>query len=164
MWCKNHIFSFSLECAKFNRFKDKRAAISMIQISNNNQIMITRGDSDTIPVHLYYGKERDYLTNNTYYVNRNDKVFFAIMEPNQRFEDAIVKKVYCIKDCDELTYDKTSGTLYVRIDSADTEWLAPGDYYYQVKLLKKDPFNDDQPDREGRPDTVIQKTKFVIVD
>lgn len=83
--------------------------------------MITRGDSDIIPVHLYYGKERDYLTNNTYYVNRNDKVFFAIMEPNQRFEDAIVKKVYRIKDCDELTYDKTSGTLYVRIDSADTE-------------------------------------------
>lgn len=136
----------------------------MLQISNNNQIIMTRGDSDIIPVHLYYGKERDYLTNNTYYVNKNDKVFFAIMEPNQHFEDAIVKKAYLIKDLDGRTYDKQSGTLYVRLDSSDTEWLMPGDYYYQVKLLKKDPFNENQPDYEGRPDTVIQKTKFIIVD
>ena len=93
----------------------------MLQISNNNQIIMVRGDSDIIPVHLYYGKERDYLTNNTYYVNKNDKVFFAIMEPNQRFEDAIVKKVYPIKDLDNRTYDKQSGILYVRLDSSDTE-------------------------------------------
>lgn len=136
----------------------------MIQISNNNQIIMTRGDSDIIPVHLYYGMERDYLTNNTYYINKNDKVFFAIMEPNQHFEDAIVKKVYLIKDCGSKTYDKQSGTLYVRLDSSDTEWLVPGDYYYQVKLLKKKAFDENQPDNEGRPDTVIQKTKFIIVD
>lgn len=118
---------------------------------------------DCIPLHIFYGK-KDNLTNNTYYPNENDKVFFALMEPNQRFEDAILKKAFVLKDLDDNTYNRSTGVLRVPMYSQDTELLEPGDYYYQVKLLKKDAFDDDQLDENSRPETIIQKTKFTIVD
>lgn len=135
----------------------------MMQISNNGIITTIRGDYEIIPLHIFTNGEKS-LTNNSYIPQANDKVFFAITEPNQRFEDAILKKVYCIKDLDSTTYNKSTGEFNIILDSADTEWLVPGDYYYQVKILKKDVFDDTQADGEGKPITVIPKTKFVIYD
>ena len=128
----------------------------MLQVSTNNIVTMTRGDTVSIPLDLFYNVE-DRLYNSPYYINVYDKVAFAIMEPNQRFEDAIVKKIY--------TYDdlQSDGTINVNLISADTEFLLPGDYYYTVKILKKS-VEEPTADSTGSVETVIQKTRFTIVD
>jgi len=128
----------------------------MLQVSTNNIITMTRGDSVTIPLELFYNTE-ERLYNNPYYINVYDKVFFAIMEPNQPFEDAIVKKIYTYSDL------QSDGTINIELISADTEFLHPGDYYYTVKILKKSA-EEETEDSTGSVETVIQKTRFTLVD
>ena len=130
----------------------------MLQISNDNILTMTRGDAEKFALHIFYGIY-DKLTNIPYVPNRFDKVFFAIMEPNQSFEHAIVRKVY---DASE-AIDIKNGKLWIELDGVDTEFLMPGDYYYCVKLLKKNAWKKTE-DYEGRPETIIQKTKLTIVD
>lgn len=133
----------------------------MIKIGTNQKILFTRGDADVLSLRLVY---EDSLNNIAYFPQRNDKIFFAIMEPNQSFEDAIVKKSYIIKDLDDKEYDSGLGILHIRLESYETEFLTPGRYYYQVKLLKKDIFDDTQEDGMGSVETVIPKTSFDIAD
>lgn len=128
----------------------------MLQVSTNNIITMTRGDDVTIPLDLFYNT-LERLYNNPYYINVYDKVFFAVMEPNQRFEEAILKKVYTYEDLN------SDGTIDVVLRSVDTEFLLPGDYYYTVKILKK-PVEKEVADSEGQVETIIQKTRFTLVD
>lgn len=51
------------------------------------------------------------------------------MEPNQPFEDAVIKKRFTSK----LSTTNGSGDLEVKFKPSDTEYLAPGKYYYAVK-------------------------------
>lgn len=134
----------------------------MLDISNNNIITMSRGDDNILPLHLFYGTN-DRLTNYSYFPNRHDKIFFAIMEPNQPWEKAIFKKAYTMPEIYNLnpSFDK-DGIIKIKLKSTDTEFLQPDTYYYMVKLLKKDPF-DDTDDREGKVETVVEKTRFVII-
>ena len=88
-----------------------------------------------------------------YTLKEGDVLFFGLMEPNQHFENAIIKKELHYDD-----YDVEGGMLKVVFDPEDTIELVPGTYYYQIKLLRKD------IDDEIIVDTVVQKTKFIIVD
>lgn len=129
----------------------------MLDITNNNIVTISRGDTVTVPLHLFYGIENK-LTNLAFFMNRTDKVYFAVCEPNQSFEDAIIKKI--------ITYDevdKKNGVIPIKMEGTDTEFLHPGTYYYIVKLLRK-PVWKEVPDEEGTLSTVISKTKFIIID
>ena len=118
-----------------------------------NTIEITRGDSEIIPLSVFY--IRPNLINISYFPNRYDKIFFAVMEPGQKFEDAIIKKIYTYDDIDQRT-----GIIDVKFDSIDTQFLKPGTYYYTVKILKKG--LEDVDDNMGRIETVLSNTKFVI--
>ena len=100
----------------------------MLQITSNNIISMTRGDDVTIPLHIF--TENSAFVNIAYFPNIHDKIFFAIMEPNQNFEDAIVRQIYTYNDVDQLT-----GVVNVKLKSYETQFLQPGDYYYTVKLL-----------------------------
>jgi hypothetical protein len=93
---------------------------------------MTRGDTVEIPLHIFFNNPS--FRNIAYFPNIHDKIYFAIMEPNQPFEEAIVKKIYEYNDVDQLT-----GVVNVKLDSYETEFLAPGNYYYTVKILKKTP-------------------------
>lgn len=125
----------------------------MITLTNNNIIEITRGDTESIPIPIFYSTPD--LVNISYFPGRYDKIFFAVMEPHKRFEDAIIKKVYTYQDVDQKT-----GVITVRIESIDTQFLKPGTYYYTVKILKKG--MEDVDDSMGRVETVISNHKFVI--
>lgn len=98
----------------------------MLDISNNGIIRLTRGDSMKVPLFINNGTDMSPIR---YTLNSNDTVYFAIMEPNRPFEDAILKKVLTAED--EMT---DQGDLWIKLDPADTEHLLPGKYFYTVKL------------------------------
>lgn len=51
------------------------------------------------------------------------------MEPNQPFEDAVIKKKFTSR----LSTTNSSGDLEIKFKPSDTEYLAPGKYYYAIK-------------------------------
>lgn len=143
----------------------------MFTIVGNGIITLNRGDTFTIPldINIGTGVAPKYYTlkgpQNEDYPEDRDRLFFALLEPNQRWEDAIVKKVYTSDDI-AVEY----GVPLLHFYSEDTEYLKPGTYYYQVKLLRSR-FNDmsenvDKSIDDGfeHVDTVIPRTKFIILE
>lgn len=116
-------------------------------IQKNNVITLNRGDSLSLPIKLY--------TNNSFpredklILEDGDLIFFALMEPNQKFECSVIKKEYDQSDFD------SEGNLVLQLDPLDTMGLHSGVYYYELKLLKH---SDDSIT------TLIPKTQFIIVD
>lgn len=118
----------------------------MLHIAANGFITMNRGDSFKVPLFINEGTElsparfsfKDYP---------NSTLYFALMEPNQIFENAIVRKVYNSES--ELTPE---GDVLITFVPKDTEYLHPGKYYYQIKLVK---FN-------GEVITIIPKTEFYL--
>lgn len=98
----------------------------MLDISNEGIVSITRGDTFSSPLFINCGTE---LRPMRYNLKSYDTLYFAVMEPNQPFECAIIKKVYTEED--EKT---TEGDIILRLNPSDTELLLPGKYFYTVKL------------------------------
>lgn len=117
-------------------------------------IKINRGDSYELPVVI--PRKDDYTK--PYFLTSKDALYFALMNPNQRFEDALFIKGYTLEEQDVKT-----GKVLLKIMPNDTRALTPGVYYYTVKLQRGgtlgiiDDF--DEPD-EVR--TIIERTKFII--
>lgn len=114
-----------------------------------NIITLTRGDTYSFELNIDDDGESYQLTG-------DDTVYFGIMDPNQRFEDALVKKKFTVDDLDP------AGNLIIQINPEDTLDLLPGRYFYAVKLLR------DHLDEDGTEvynvETVVDKTKFIICD
>ena len=119
----------------------------MINISSNNIITITRGDDISFTFEVNKGSNicRDY-----HEFKDSDYVYVGIMEPNQCFENALIRKKLTIND---LLQD--GKTMKVSIKGSDTEHLLPGVYYYQIKLFESD---------SAKVTTIRNKTKFIIID
>lgn len=124
--------------------------MSKYLIKKNKVITVTRGDYFSFSVELKKGRFPD---EEVYVLSGDDVLFFGLMEPNQPFEKAILKKQFHYDD-----YDVEGGTLKIVINPEDTIGLIPGVYYYQIKVLYKDDGGT------THVDTVVQKTKFIIVD
>ena len=124
----------------------------MFTISNNGIVTVNRGDSFELPIVLNYG---DPLRHHAYTLQLDDTLYVGIMEPNQPFETAILKKVITYNDVSE------DGNIFVRFWPEDTICLLPGKYYYQVKLQTVDV---DSKTGQARYDveTVVDKTLFYI--
>lgn len=120
----------------------------MFKIASNGIVTVNRGDSFELPITLHFGSAVSPVK---YELQENDVLYLGIMEPNQPFETAIVKKVVRYEDLDEY------GDIYVRFWPNDTVCLLPGKYYYQVKLQTTDAITN-QLDVE----TIIDKTLFYI--
>ena len=97
----------------------------MVNISNLGILNLTRGDDC-----IFYGELRDgdNLDFVKYIADERDEIYFGIMEPNQPFENAIVRKKLSKKNIIE------ENILVLEINSLDTINLIPGAYYYQFKL------------------------------
>ena len=95
------------------------------QISPNQIITLNRGDTFEATLFINFGTQ---LVQDEYKLTENDKVYFAITEANQKFEHAIIKKMYTYNDLDE------DGNVVIKLESKDTEHLIPGTYYYEIKL------------------------------
>lgn len=121
-----------------------------------NIIKLNRGDSFEFKVSIP-NKEN---TNKNYILTNSDVVYFALLYPYQPFADAFMVKGYTIED-----QNKETGEIVIKLVPNDTRCLAPGIYYYTVKLQRGgtlEVINDfDEPD-EVR--TIIDRTKFIIND
>ena len=120
----------------------------MFTIANNGIVTVNRGDSFELPIDLAYG---DPMLPRKYTLKLDDTLYIGIMEPNQPFETAIVRKTFTYEDLDD------RGNIRVRFWPEDTACLLPGKYYYQVKLQTTDMLTE-RKDVE----TVVDKTLFYI--
>ena len=131
----------------------------MFDVAKNGIITITRGDSAETSLYINIGTELKPMPEK---LGDNDQVYLGIMEPNQLFEDAIIKKVYTYKDHKD---EDDPEALTISFDCEDTENLLPGVYYYSIKLYRRG--NNDPkkgPITKDRIDTIVPKRKFIIVD
>lgn len=90
------------------------------------EVNLSRGDNATFTLHINQGSNLDPLQ---YKLKDKDRIYFAIEEPNQPFENAIVKKVI---DLENNLLDK-NGNITFDITPDDTVLLMPGLYYYEIK-------------------------------
>ena len=120
----------------------------MLVISNDGTIRISRGDSFNAVLFINRGSEIKPIR---YEVSENDSVYFGVMEPNQSFEDAIIRKKYGATD----TFNE-NGDLVISFFPKDTENLLPGRYYYSVKLSHIDDNGNELVD------TLIPERQFYI--
>lgn len=118
----------------------------MFSVSHNNTIQITRGDTATVAIFINAGTP---LEMERYSLQERDAVYIGIMEPNQRFEDAIMKYKLTIEDVN------LDGDPEWKIRAKDTEFLEPGTYFYEIKLSRAN---------DLMVDTIVSKTYFYIQD
>lgn len=124
----------------------------MYIIQRNNVITLTRGDYLRFPVDMTMGQ---FPAVEKWVMEEGDMIIFSLMEYNQPFEKGVFQKQYTYKDLDE------NENLFVTILPEDTINLCPGTYYYAIKAIYK---VSDGSDEDTHIDTLIQKTKFIIVD
>ena len=102
----------------------------------NGIITLMRGDSFTMPIKINIGSK---LSPRYKILGEGDVVYFGLMEPNQAFEDAVLKKRY-----DRYSPTDASGNVLLTIRPTDTEKLLVGKYYYMIKWLSVDDFGVEQ--------------------
>lgn len=120
----------------------------MFTIASNGIVTVNRGDSFELPITLYTGNSIKPVV---YKMQENDILYLGIMEPNQPFETAIVRKMLTYKELD------SDGNVFFRFWPKDTVCLLPGKYYYQVKLQTIDPIT-----KYYDVETIVDKTLFYI--
>lgn len=98
-------------------------------------INLMRGDTYVSPIIINIGNK---LYPEYYKLQENDCLYFGLMEPNQAFEDAVIKKKFTF---DSLKDDNED--ILLTLKPEDTENLLVGKYYYMVKLLTKDEYDND---------------------
>ncbi len=118
----------------------------MLDVSKNGIITLNRGDVFSLNVTVNAGSVLEPVI---YPMEEGDKLYFALMEPRQPFEHALVRKVFTKEDQDEY------GDVLMNFKAEDTEYLVPGKYYYTVKLFRA---------AGELVDTIISKTQFIIID
>ena len=116
----------------------------MFTQSKNNIITVNRGDTFTITLPINVGTPTDPRFHE---LVEGDKVYFGLMEPNQPFEYALIRKVYD-------TTNQSGFILDMEFNPEDTEELLPGKYYYSIKLQTA----------RGEVFTILPKTIFTIID
>lgn len=131
--------------------------------NSNNIITIVRGDNFSIDVSMNKGTKAspDY-----YMPGMFDKVYLGVMEPNQPFECATIKKI-----ADYKSYNVSDKTVTITFSSTDTEYLLPGTYYYEAKLYLPQYEVVGESGESGEYKllsyeiyTLMSKKKFIILD
>ena len=111
----------------------------------NNIVVMNRGDSYTFNVNVLDTAEES----GEYIFSEDDVIYFGVMLPHQKFEDAIIKKVIKLNHDDSVT---------INLVPSDTVDLEPGIYYYTIKLRQH------AGESSENVITIINKTKLVIND
>lgn len=116
-------------------------------------IKITRGDSFEFIASI---PQKEDVTKN-YILTSDDALYFAVLHPHQRFEDAIIIKGYTYED------QADNGEFTISLSARETRNLAPGVYYYTTRLQRGgtlEAIGDDDDPEEVR--TIIERTKFIV--
>lgn len=115
---------------------------------NNEILQMNRGDDVDFTFVINSGTPLLPVIN----ILENDEyLYFGVMESHQKWEDSIIRKKLSSDDLDE------NGNVHLHLFPEDTENLAPGTYWYMVKVLIYD--------KEMQTyviNTICNKTKFII--
>lgn len=96
----------------------------------NGIIHLLRGDTFITSIKINIGTK---LNPSYYNLKKGDCLYVGVMEPNQSFEEAVLKKKY-----DYLSDTDSEGNTLLKLDPKDTLNLQVGKYYYMVKLKSID--------------------------
>ena len=116
----------------------------MLVVGRDGSIQISRGDSFFVPLFINEGTD---LIPIRYALGEGELVYLGVMEPNQPFENAIIKKIF-----DKDSEKTEDGDLLLTFDVEDTEYLHQGQYYYSIKIKRGD-----------KVDTLIPERNFIIL-
>lgn len=125
-----------------------------------NIIKINRGDYYS----FYMTIEDDSRPNEIYELQPNDILYFALLNPHDKFEDAIILRGYTYSDA--LVFNTSAGQIHtfkIELNREDTRNLSPGIYYYTFKLqknAKSEAVNLKDPNAQLT--TIIERTKLII--
>ena len=100
-----------------------------VQIEDN-YLKINRGDSYELPLIINANTKLDF---EQYQLRQFDKIYIGIIEPNQSFENAIIRKVLTIS-----SPTTEEGYPIFSLEPEDTEYLLTGKYYIEIKLVQKE--------------------------
>ena len=70
----------------------------MFEVDTNNIVAVTRGDTFKAPLFINKGTDLKPIR---YVLNDKDELYLGVMQTNQYFEDAILKKKFTNKNLDE---------------------------------------------------------------
>ena len=119
----------------------------MVYISNNGFIRLARGDSFAVPLFI----NRGTVVSPVRYKIKNHPeatVYLGVMEPNEPFENALIKKKYTATS--EIN---KNGDIIIVFSPNDTLNVLPGKYYYSIKI---DYGNNSV-------DTIVPMTEFFVM-
>lgn len=122
-----------------------------------NIIKINRGDSYEFKVDI---PSKDDPQKN-YILGGLDTIYFALLYPHQRFEEAILIKGYDHTD-QIVEHGINTGKILIKIEPRDTSRLDPGIYYYTIKLQTGG--TPGVLEEADEIKTVIERTKFIITE
>jgi hypothetical protein len=125
-----------------------------------NILKMNRGDYFSFNMSI----EDDSQPTGIYNLKPNDVLYFALLNPHEQFENAIILRGYTHNDAiKNMTPLGITHTFNIELSRNDTINLTPGVYYYTFKLQK-----DVESEELGLKDlnanliTVIERTKFII--
>ena len=113
------------------------------EITMNKLVYLNRGDTLDFPFLINEGND---LEPSPYILQDGEFLYFGVMEPNQPFEVALIRKKYDKDNQNE------EGYINIHLDVDDTILLLPGTYYYEIKLQ-----------RGNEVKTLVSKRKFIIL-
>lgn len=90
-----------------------------------------RGDTFELPLEIK--ESDDSLATGIYKLKDDDIIYVAILEPNQSFENALIRKTITNKD----KTDGRGNPVFV-LEPLDTEYLLNGKYFIMIKLSYKE--------------------------
>lgn len=125
----------------------------MFSISKSGIVTVSRGDTFSINVFINLGTDLFPLK---YILQPGDKLYFALMEPNQPFEHAIMRREFTNEDLNR------DDEVVMNFPPDQTEYLMPGTYYYTVKLARKN-LNEESGSNSVIVDTIIGNRKFILI-
>ena len=122
----------------------------MFSIAKNGIITMNQGECCKFELSTNIGTEvfPEYPT-----ISNGDQFYFSIMEPNQPFEEGLIRQVLPFN-----AYNDTRKSVEIKLTTRDTENLLPGTYYYGLKLRKN--VNSAE---EPEINTLISNTKLYII-
>jgi hypothetical protein len=127
---------------------------------SKNIIKINRGDSYEFIVRIPDKETPD----KNFILTGSDVIYFALLNPHQRLEEAILIKGYDHTDY-IVEHGHNTGEILIKIEPRETSQLAPGIYYYTVKLYRGGtPGIVTDYDNVDEIRTIIERTKFIIND
>ena len=118
-------------------------------VSDDFTIITRKGNPIQLPIFIDMGvdgKPKRYI------LNPEDKLVFAIMYPDQYFEDHIFRKIFTSKDTNNL------GDVVLKLTMEDMYQFEPGIYEYVIKLFQFDP----NTESNYRINTIIPQSRLII--